>query len=461
MFYKTPENRPFSINPFTGESLATFSYHADNQIEKTLESSWNAYKIWSNTTLPQRKTALLQIANRLEQELDTLSTLITLEMGKTIAESRAEVEKCVACLRYYAEQGAAFLAPKESLKSKVKTGWRVEAQGPLLAIMPWNFPLWQVVRVLAPALLLGNTIVLKHADNTPRCAEALEQLVESSTGFPWLLSNVRLHHSKIERLIGDWRIKAVTLTGSENAGRNVGMLAGKHLKKSVLELGGSDAFIVLKDADLTLTVKNAINSRLICNGQSCIAAKRFIIQQEIYDAFVECFVEGVRLVKSGDPLSAQTVLGPLARPDLAYHLSTQVAKSIHKGAQMIFGAMPDLKNSNFFSATVLTEVVPGMPAFDEELFGPVAALIKAKDEKVAVQLANHSKYGLGASVWTKDRALAAALIPQLEAGSVFINSIVRSDPSLPFGGIKASGYGRELGMQGVLEFANVKAYSLS
>jgi succinate-semialdehyde dehydrogenase/glutarate-semialdehyde dehydrogenase len=461
MFYSIPENRPYSINPFTGEIMRLFEYHADNQVEKCLESSWSAYKIWSTTTLPQRSTALLQIANALENELESLSKCITEEMGKTLTESKAEIEKCVACLRFYADKGNEYLKPKESLKSKIKIGYRTESQGPVLAIMPWNFPFWQVVRVLAPALLLGNTIMLKHADNTPQCAIALEQLIESATGFPGLLTNVRIHHSHIERLIGDWRIRAVTLTGSEAAGRNVGMLAGKHLKKSVLELGGSDAFIVCKDADLALTIQNAVSSRLICNGQSCIAAKRFIVHQDIYEPFLAGFAQAMLAIKSGNPFYKETQLGPLTRPDLVAKLAIQVTQSLQKGAKAVIGTAPTPHESNFFATTILTNVAPGMPAFDEELFGPVAAIIKAKDEQQAVQLANHSKYGLGASIWTKDRALAAKLIPQIEAGSVFVNSIVRSDASLPFGGTKASGYGRELGMQGLMEFANIKTFSIS
>jgi succinate-semialdehyde dehydrogenase/glutarate-semialdehyde dehydrogenase len=382
---------------------------------------------------------------------------MTLEMGKPIVQAEAEVDKCAACCDYYADHAEAFLAEQPSKTDASKSYVRFDPLGPVLAVMPWNFPYWQVFRFAAPALMAGNAGILKHASNVPRCALAIEKVFREA-GFPQGLFTAPLLESRaIASLISDPRIVAVTLTGSERAGSAVAGQAGRELKKTVLELGGSDPFIVLADADLAAAAKAAADARLVNSGQSCIAAKRFIAVEAIADRFLDLFLDELRSRRMGDPLARETQVGPQARTDLRDELHKQVEESVKRGAKCLLGGEIPRGPGAFYPPTLLAGVDKGMPAFDQETFGPVAAVVRAKDEGDAVRLANDSSFGLGASLWTQDRARAEHLAAQIEAGAVFVNGIVKSDPRLPFGGIKRSGYGRELSEYGIREFVNIKS----
>ncbi len=449
-----------SINPYTGKVLETYDAFDLVELDFVLENIAAAQLGWRQTSLQERANALTLLARELRKQQATLARLATLEMGKTLASAEAEVEKCAWVCEYYAEHGPAMLANEfVSANSTDNDGVQrfvsYQPLGVVLAIMPWNFPYWQVFRFLAPALLAGNAVLLKHASNVPGCALAIEKLL-SSAGLPeHLLRTVLLSGSKSSALIEHPLVKAVTFTGSTDAGRKIAATAGKVLKKTVLELGGSDPYIILEDADVTLAVEKCVTSRLLNNGQSCIAAKRFIVHTDLYGEFIAAMTTAMQKQKMGDPLDMDTDIGPQAREDLCAELAAQVAESIRLGAVLVCGGR---KQDAFYVPTVLGEVRPGMPAFDEELFGPVAAVIRARSEDEAVALANQSMFGLGAAVFTRDvergKRIAAE---QLQAGACAVNDFVKSDPRLPFGGIKASGYGRELGRAGIHEFTNIKS----
>ena len=382
---------------------------------------------------------------------------MTTEMGKPIVQAEAEVDKCAWVCEYYADHAEAFLAEQARETEASRSYVRFDPLGPVLAVMPWNFPFWQVFRFAAPALMAGNAGVLKHASNVPRCALAIEEVFREA-GFPrGLFSTVLVGSSAVAALIANPRIVAVTLTGSDRAGSKVAEQAGRELKKTVLELGGSDPFIVLADADLAAAARTAAEARLINSGQSCIAAKRFIVVEPVADQFLDRFLDELRSRRMGDPLVRGTQVGPQARLDLRDSLHEQVAESVKRGAKLLLGGEVPAGKGAFYPPTLLAAVDKGMPAFDEETFGPVAAVIRAKDAADAVRLANDSAFGLGASLWTQDRARAERMAAQIEAGSVFVNGVVKSDPSLPFGGIKRSGYGRELSEYGIREFVNIKS----
>jgi succinate-semialdehyde dehydrogenase/glutarate-semialdehyde dehydrogenase len=445
-----------SINPATAEKVWACDAWDSAQIERSLAETAVAAPLWAATPLAERCRLLRRAAEVLRHNIEELAGLITVEMGKLGTEARAEVEKCARACDYYAEHAPAYVAdeliPSDAGKSLVA----YQPLGTVLAIMPWNFPLWQVFRFAAPALAAGNTALLKHASNVPQCALAIERVFVDS-GFPsGVFRTLMIRAAQTEQIIADTRVHAVTLTGSEPAGREVAAAAGAHLKKSVLELGGSDPFIVLADADLELTVRNAVISRFQNAGQSCIAAKRFIVVDDIADSFLAHFRREAEALKAGDPGDDNTALAPMARGDLRDELHQQVSDSIARGAVPVTGCAPLPGPGYFYAASILDRVAPGMPAYEQELFGPVAAVIRVLDEAEALAVANASRFGLGGSVWTRDTARGERLARQVQAGACFVNGMVKSDPRLPFGGIKASGYGRELSHHGLREFVNAK-----
>ena len=445
-----------SINPYSGETLASFESWNEEQLEVALAQVAQATPAWATTPLAQRCDLLRRLGDTIRGRRDELAALVTAEMGKRIAEARAEVDKCIALCDYYAEEAAKFLADEVIESDASKSLVAYEPLGTVLAVMPWNFPVWQVLRFAVPALAAGNTGVLKHASNVPQCALAIEQLIRD-TGFPQdVFRTLMIDAKDVARVIADPRIHAVTLTGSEAAGRKVAACAGEHLKKSVLELGGSDPFVVLDDADLELTVSQAITSRFMNAGQTCIAAKRFIVVDSIAEDFVARYITAIRELQAGDPMDENITLAPMARADLREEIHSQVEASIAAGAELKTGGDNIEGTGNFYQPTLLDKVSPGMPAYDEELFGPVAAVIRVRDEAEALSVANNTRFGLGSSVWTQNNERGEAFARKLEAGCVFVNGMVKSDPRLPFGGIKASGFGRELSHHGLLEFVNAK-----
>lgn len=451
-----------SINPYTGKTLANHDAFDLTRLDSVLDSIAHAQQQWQQTTLQARAQALTDLAQQLRKQQGKLAKLASEEMGKTLASAEAEVEKCAWVCDYYAEQGPAMLVD-EYLPDEDNDGVQrfvcYQPLGVVLAIMPWNFPYWQVFRFLAPALMAGNAALLKHASNVPGCALAIEQVLLDA-GLPEnLLRAVLVPGSKAKALIEHPVVKAVTFTGSTDAGRKIAATAGNVLKKTVMELGGSDAYVVLEDADVALAVEKCVTSRLLNNGQSCIAAKRFIVHSKLYGEFAEQMTAAMKKKVMGDPLDKDTDVGPQAREDLCKDLADQVSESIRLGAVLMCGGERD---GTFYSPTVLGEVRPGMPAFDQELFGPVAALIRARSDEEAIALANQSRFGLGAAVFTGDieRGTRVA-VAHLQAGACAVNDFVKSDPRMPFGGIKDSGYGRELGRFGIHEFVNIKAVVVS
>jgi succinate-semialdehyde dehydrogenase/glutarate-semialdehyde dehydrogenase len=445
-----------TINPTTGETLQQYPSWSGEQLEAALAEVAEATPGWAATPLEQRCALLHRLADTLRAQRESLAELITLEMGKRRSESLAEVDKCALGCEYYAEQAPAFLADEIIASDAGKSLVAYQPIGTVLAVMPWNFPLWQVLRFAAPTLVAGNTGLLKHASNVPQCALAIERVIHEA-GFPQgVFRTLMIDAREVAGVIADPRVQAVTLTGSEPAGRQVAACAGEHLKKSVLELGGSDAFVVLEDADLELAVEQAVTSRFLNAGQSCIAAKRFVVVEAIADAFVSRFAAAVAQLQTGDPAADSTTLAPMARTDLRDELHGQVQASLAAGAELACGGAAVEGPGAFYQATILDRVGPGMPAYDEELFGPVAAVIRVRDEQQALTVANDSRFGLGSSVWTQDAARGEAFARQLQAGGAFVNGMVKSDPRLPFGGIKASGYGRELSHHGLHEFVNIK-----
>jgi acyl-CoA reductase-like NAD-dependent aldehyde dehydrogenase len=445
-----------AVDPATEEVIATYEPFSPAQVEAALEAAAQAFARWRRTPVAERAAAVRALAEVLRARRDDWALLITREMGKPIVEAEAEIEKCAWNCEYFAEHGPGFLAdlpvPTEARESYVA----FDPLGVVLAIMPWNFPFWQVFRFLAPALVAGNTAVLKHAANVPGCALAIEEAVRQA-GLPdGVLRTLLISTAEVEQVIADRRIAAVTLTGSSAAGEAVAAAAGKRIKKQVLELGGSDPFIVLADADLDAAARTAARARNQNSGQSCIAAKRFLVEEPVAEAFLERFVAAVTALRVGDPRDRATNVGPLARADLRESLARQVEASRARGARLVVGGAPLPGRGFFYQPTILDGVSPEMPAFCEETFGPVAAVIRVRDAEEAIALANASDYGLGAALWTQNLARARQLVRQIEAGVVFVNGMVASDPRLPFGGIKRSGYGRELGVFGIREFTNIK-----
>lgn len=446
-----------SINPATGRLLEIFDSQSWAQAEAALEKTWQAFLSWRQSGFSERRGLLLLAAQILEKEKKDLARLMSNEMGKPILQAKAEIEKCTMVCVYYAENAEKILAPETIATDLGASYVRFEPLGPVLAVMPWNFPFWQVFRFAAPALMAGNVCLLKHASNVQGCAAAIEKIFRQA-GFPeHVFANLRVGSAQVAALIAHPLVRAVTLTGSEQAGRQVAEQAGRNLKKVVLELGGSDPFIVLADAPMDICLPNAVNARMINNGQSCIAAKRFIVEAKILDRFRSDFVAAVSALKVGDPLDEGNDLGPLARADLVAELERQVGESVSRGVRILTGGTRLSDRPGFyFQPTVLGDVRPGMPAYDEELFGPVAALISARDADDAVRIANDTPFGLGASIWTRDLVQAEKLAAAIDAGMVFINGLVKSDPRLPFGGVKMSGFGRELSHYGIKEFVNIK-----
>jgi succinate-semialdehyde dehydrogenase / glutarate-semialdehyde dehydrogenase len=446
-----------SLNPATGEVLETFREIGREDVERMLAAAHAAFLEWRDARYAARAKNMRQAATILRTRKLDYARLMTLEMGKPIVQGEAEIEKCAWTCEYYADHAEALLAEQPRQTDASRSYVRFDPLGVVLAVMPWNFPFWQVFRFAAPALMAGNAAVLKHASNVPRCALTIEEIFRDG-GFPrGLFATALVGSSAVPALIADRRVAAVTLTGSDHAGSQVAQHAGRELKKTVLELGGSDPFIVLADADLAVAASTAADARLVNSGQSCIAAKRFIVVEAVADRFLDRFVQELRSRRVGDPLARETQVGPQARVDLRDALHRQVEESVKRGAKLLLGGQVPPGKGAFYPATLLTAVDKGMPAFDEETFGPVAAVIRARDEADAVRLANDSQFGLGASLWTQDRARAERMAAQIEAGSVFVNGLVKSDPRLPFGGIKRSGYGRELSEYGIREFVNIKS----
>lgn len=446
-----------SINPSTGAVLETFDPTTPTALEEVLARADASWRDWRRQPYAARATLMREAGRLLRDRKSRYARTMALEMGKPLLQGEAEAEKCAWACDYYAEQGATMLAPEERRTEASRSYVRFDPLGPVLAVMPWNYPFWQVFRFAAPALMAGNVGILKHALNVSRCALEIEALFRDA-GFPaGTFQAIFVEPDVVARVIADDRVRAVTLTGGPRAGASVAEHAGRHIKKTVLELGGSDAFIVLADADVTTAARAAAEARLVNSGQSCIAAKRFIVIESVANQFLDCFGAELGARKVGDPLLPGTDVGPQARTDLRISLHRQVEQSVARGARLLFGGRVPEAPGAFYPPTLLTAVHPGMPAFDEETFGPVAAVIRARDEGDALRLANASAYGLGASLWTRDRERAERLAGEIEAGCVFVNGIVKSDPRLPFGGIKRSGYGRELSEFGLREFVNVKS----
>ncbi len=445
-----------SINPATGRRLHIHGPHTSVQIAAALQLAHAAFLGWRETAPAFRARHLRNIARALRAQGAGLASVITAEVGKPITQARAEIEKCAMVCDYYARHGAGYLADEHPAGAPKNARIAYEPLGPVLAIMPWNFPFWQFFRAAAPALMAGNTLVLKHASNVSGCALAIARIFADAKLPAGLCQALLIRAHEVPALIADPRIRAVTLTGSTEAGRQVAALAGSALKPCVFELGGSDPYLILGDADLALAAEVCAASRLVNSGQSCVSAKRFIVVAAVRREFEKRLVTRMAARRMGDPLDPATAVGPLARHDLRDELHRQVRQSVRRGARVLLGGRPAKGAGWFYPPTVLTNVKPGMPAYDEELFGPVAAIIPVRDEAEAVIVANDTVYGLGAAIFSRDRPRAREIAHQLEAGMVFINDFVRSDPTLPFGGTKQSGYGRELGLPGIRAFVNSK-----
>ena len=442
-----------SINPYNGQEVGKYTAFTEMELADKLTKSQDAFESWRKVPLSERCRLLKKAGQVLRDNVEEYAQMITLEMGKPIKESRSEVNKCAWVCDYYAENAEAFLANETITTDAAKSFVRHDPIGSVLAIMPWNFPFWQVFRYAAPTLTAGNTGLLKHAPNVFGCARQIEE-VFTRAGYPsYVFQNLIVHHDQTEKIISHETVKAITLTGSEKAGSAVAEISGRHIKKTVLELGGNNAFIVWEDADIDKSVKIALTARMLNCGQSCIAAKRFILVEGVYDEFVTKFTKAVKQLRSGDPLEENTTIGPLARLDLADQLNMQVKESIKQGAKLLLGGN---QNGCYHEPTILGNVVPGMAAFDQETFGPLAAMIKAKDIDHAFALSEKSKYGLGVTVCTKNTEKAVKHADKVSDGAYFINELVKSDPRLPFGGTKKSGYGRELARDGMMEFVNRK-----
>jgi len=446
-----------AINPTTGEVIKTYPTMSGEEVEQVIQSCHNAFHNWRNRSFADRSGPLKKAAQILRDNVNEYAKLMALEMGKPVNEGRAEVNKCAAACDFYAETAEQFLQPEPVPTDASRSFVSFQPLGAVLAVMPWNFPFWQVFRFAAPALMAGNTCLLKHASNVPGCALAIEEVFKKA-GFPGhVFGLIMIGSNQVSTVIENPLVTAVTLTGSTPAGKAVAAKAGQMLKKTVLELGGSDPYIVLEDADLDETVNTCVLSRLMNGGQSCIAAKRFIVVEKVRKRFEELFVQNMKTYKMGDPLDETMKIGPQARHDLRDDLHRQVKESIAKGAVCLLGGDIPAGKGAFYPPTVLTNVKKGMPAYDEELFGPAAAIIPVKDEAEAIYTANDSNFGLGAAIFTRDIAKGTRLAErEIQSGNCFVNTFVRSDPRLPFGGIKESGFGRELSRYGIKEFVNIK-----
>jgi len=449
-----------SINPATGELVQRFAPLSDEQIEEKMQRAVAAFKKHRRMPFAERGKMMRNAAEILEGEKDSLGHLMTLEMGKTLQSAIDEAVKCAWACRYYAENAERFLADELVETTASKSYVRYQPIGAVLAIMPWNYPFWQAVRFIAPALMAGNVGLLKHASNVPQSALKLEDIFSRAGFAEGVFQTLLVGSDKVEGLLKDPRIAAATLTGSEGAGIQVGISAARNIKKVVLELGGSDPFIVMPSANLEEAVAVGVKARVSNNGQSCIAAKRFIVAESIADAFERRFVSKMEALKVGDPFDPATELGPLATADAVKDLHRDVQKSVEAGARVLTGGKPLDRPGSFYPPTVLTNIPKSAPAYHEELFGPVACVFRVKNIDEAIQLANDTRFGLGASVWTNDAAERERFIDELEAGMVFVNRMVASDPRLPFGGVKQSGHGRELGPYGIREFTNIKTVSI-
>ena len=448
-----------SVNPATGERLRAFQPHTPAEVEGKLAAATAAFKSWSRRPVAERAAVLRRAGEILEAEKRAFAAVMTAEMGKLIGAAAQEAEKCGAACRYYADHAEAFLRPE--VEANGLDAVLFQPIGAVLAVMPWNFPFWQVVRFAAPALAAGNVGLLKHASNVPQCALALEDLFRRAGAPAGVFQALLVGSERVAAIIGDDRVAAVTVTGSEGAGRDIASTAGKHIKKSVLELGGSDAFIVLASADLPRAVATAVKARVVNNGQSCIAAKRFIVAEGIYDRFVRDFSSAMAALRIGDPAAPDTELGPLALASIRDGVADQVDRSVAAGARLLAGGQRLDGPGYFYPPTVLADVPPDAAAAREEVFGPVAAVFRVAGIDEAIALANATDFGLGAAAWTRDRAEADRLARELESGSVFINGMVASDQRFPFGGVKRSGYGRELGVFGLREFVNIKTVRMA
>ena len=451
-----------SINPYDGSLIASYDQVSEDKLEELLDKSAYQWVEWRATPFNKRKSLLEETAKILRERKEQYASLITREIGKAINESRGEIEKCAWVCEYYAENAQRFLISEEVTTEYSKAQIDYQPLGPILAVMPWNFPFWQVFRFAAPNLMAGNVAILKHASNATGCSLAIQQLFLDA-GFPeGTFLSLLLRGSETSKLISDSRIAGVTLTGSTLAGKAVAEAAGKSIKKSVLELGGSDPYLILEDADIDLAVEKCVAGRLMNAGQSCIGAKRFIVVASVYDKFIKKFIAKMKMAKVGDPTEDDTHVGPLASKQFREELHFQVEKSIEKGAVLeLGGEVPEGKGA-FYPPTVLSNVSKGMPAYDEELFGPVASVIMVDDEDAAIEVANDTNFGLGAAVFTTDLKRGERIASDsIRAGAVFVNDFVKSDPRLPFGGIKESGYGRELSLYGIREFMNVKTIVVS
>lgn len=446
-----------AINPATGARVATFEETSDRELEQAIQRAWDTFTEYRHTPFAQRAAWLSAAADILEGEKQRWGELMTTEMGKLRPAAVAEAGKCAWACRYYAEHGERMLADRAVETDASASFIRYQPLGPVLAVMPWNFPFWQVFRFAAPALMAGNVGLLKHASNVPGCARAIEEII-ARAGFPaGAFQNLFIGSARVAGVIDDARVRAVTLTGSEGAGSAVAERAGKRIKKAVLELGGSDPFVVMPSADLDAAVATAVRARMVNNGQSCIAAKRFIVHTDIAEAFTTRFVAAVQALRVGDPMSDDTDVGPLATPAIRDELHAQVEASVRAGARVLTGGTPLDGPGNFYAPTVLADIPTNSPAWHDELFGPVASVFVARDIDHALDIANTTKFGLGSAAWTRDKDEQQRFIDELEAGLVFINGMVASDPRLPFGGVKHSGYGRELGEHGIHEFVNIKS----
>ncbi|MBW8849989.1 MAG: NAD-dependent succinate-semialdehyde dehydrogenase [Xanthomonadales bacterium] len=443
------------IHPWTGQVDYRYDYIGEAEVERLLQAAADAAPAWAARPLEARGALLRAVGARLREEREAIAAIMAADMGKLRREALAEVDKCAGACDYYAEHAIDYLRDGAIATEARRSYVTYQPLGCVFAVMPWNFPIWQVFRFLAPGLMAGNVAVLKHATNVARCADAIARVLREAGVPEGVFGVLHIDNDTAAKVIADPRVKAVTLTGSDRAGRSVASNAGRNLKKCVMELGGSDPFVVLDDADLDVTVPAAIASRFGNAGQTCIAAKRFIVTPGIADAFVQRFVEAASKLAVGDPMDDATTLAPMARADLRDEIHAQVTRSIDAGATLLLGGTPG-EGACHYPATILDHVVPGMPAYAEELFGPAAAILRARDDEDALRLANDTDFGLGASVWTRDLARGEALARRLQAGATFVNAIVRSDVRLPFGGTKTSGFGRELAEHGIHEFMNIK-----
>jgi succinate-semialdehyde dehydrogenase/glutarate-semialdehyde dehydrogenase len=445
-----------SRNPATGELLASFEPLAAAAVEQRLQRAADTFRSWKRTSFAERARLLTRAAELLEADADRLARLMTLEMGKLLRAANDEILKCARGCRFYADHAASFLADEDVPTEARRSYIRYEPMGAVFAIMPWNFPFWQVFRFAAPALMAGNVALLKHAPNVPQCALAIEKLLLDAGAPEGVFQTLLIEIDRVPAILEDRRVHAVTLTGSDRAGRDVASRAGRALKKTVLELGGSDPFIVMPSADMDLAVATAVKSRTLNSGQSCIAAKRFIVSDAVAEEFTARFVAGMAALRSGDPMDPATEIGPMARGDLVDALTAQVDDAVARGARVLTGGAPLGGAGHFYPPTVLADVPSDARAYREEVFGPVASVFRARDIEEAIALANDTPYGLAASAWTTDPAERDRFVEALDAGQVFINAMVASDPRVPFGGTKMSGYGRELGAHGIREFVLVK-----